>query len=243
MGGIQPDCLTDIIEDGRQDGGAARVLFSYPDPLPMAGWTEDVLRGETDYEEACNRLWGLRHSDEPLTFGQRAKGIWIEWVNGHRRERPPRHLRPPWSKSEGYCLRLTLILFLLRQVCEETKAQEVDEASVAGAVQLIDYFKSHARRVYASVADQGDDGRIGRALKWMKRRLARGDTITARLAQMYRICNDSDEGKQLFLDLQELGYGTVTEEAKGSVFFHLKGHPTPAPKREATAGSSQQATD
>jgi hypothetical protein len=232
-GGIQPDCLGDIIDDGRQDGGAARLLLSYPDPLPNADWTEDTFQGVAEYEKVCGKLWNLPSLDTPQTIGRKAKELWIEWVNDHRRQKPPFHLRPVWSKAEGYSLRLALILFLLRKVCNETTADEVDEPSISGAIKLIDYFKCHARRVYACTADLGDNTRIGRALRWVKRRLVRGDTITARLAQMYRICNDADEAKKLFEDLEELGHGTVTEEAKGSVVFHLRGHPAPAPKQEA----------
>ena len=33
-GGIQPDALGDLVDDAREDGFSARILFSYPDPLP-----------------------------------------------------------------------------------------------------------------------------------------------------------------------------------------------------------------
>jgi hypothetical protein len=220
-GGIQPACLPDLIEDGREDGFAARILFSYPDPPRNKDWTEDTVEGADEYAKLCESLWLLKQTNDPLKLSGAAKAVWVEWVNGHRKEETPDHLRPAWSKMEGYCARLALILFLSRQACEQTAGADVDEPSVRGAVRLITYFKSHARRAYSCTADREDNGRIAHALRWVRRREAHGDKVTARLAHMYGLCKDADEAKRLFLDLEELGYGRVTEEARGSVVFRL----------------------
>ena len=153
-----------------------------------------------------------------MTFSTAAKAIWIDWVNAHRKESPPDNLQPTWSKAEGHCARLALVLFLARQAANETKGSKIDETSIRGAIKLIEYFKSHTRRVYGCVTDQQDTSRIGNALRWVKRR---GGVVTAREANQYGLCKNSEEAKELFFDLAELGFGTVTEKARGSVVFRL----------------------
>lgn len=221
LGGIQPDALGDLIDDSREDGFSARILFSYPDPIANKEWSEASVSGVPAYRSICQKLWRLKPSRDPITFSPAAKEVWIEWVNAHRREEPADTLRPMWSKLEGYCLRLTLILFLTRQVAGETQATEIDDPSITGAVKLVSYFKSHARRVYRSATQSKDEGRIASALRWIKRRLSTGDRITARLAHMHGLTKSSAEARELFDDLAELGHGTVTEESRGSVVFHL----------------------
>ncbi len=219
IGGVQPDALTDLIDDAREDGFSARILCSYPDPLPNRSWNEDTVKETSQYASVCESLWNLEPAPKPITFSPEAKAIWIDWVDRHRQESPSDNLRPTWSKAEGHCLRLALVLFLARQVCKETKATQIDPASITGAIKLIEYFKSHARKVYGRMADQKDDTRIGRALRWIKRY---GGTVTARKAHMHALVKDTAEATELFEYLAELGYGTVTKESRNSVVFRLK---------------------
>jgi hypothetical protein len=101
---------------------------------------------------------------------------------------------------------------------------------------LIDYFKSHARRVFESASIQKDDKRIGirigNALKWVKKR---GGTVTAREAQMHGVCKDADAAKQLLEDLQEAGYGVVTEYPSKKVEFRL--HDATAAQQHPTSNT------
>lgn len=217
-GGIQPDALGDVIENNREDGFSARILFSYPNPIPNKDWTEDTIEQSILYAGICESLWSMKPIKNPITFSPAAKKLWIEWINAHRKETPPDNLRPTWSKMEGHCARLALVLFMLRKQCNVTKSKQIDEPSIDGAIRLIEYFYNHAHRVYSASAVQTDTGRIGNALRWIRKQ---GGTVTARLASMNGLCKDSDAAKELFDDLAELGYGTVTKEKRGSVVFRL----------------------
>jgi hypothetical protein len=232
-GGLQPSILNDVIDDSREDGLSARILFSYPDPLKPADWKEVPIKGADKYAQVCEALWNLKPSDEPMTFSKTAKEKWVTWVNALRKQEPPVNLKPCWSKAEGHSLRIALILFLSRKVSGETKATEIDVASVEGAVRLTDYFLSHARRVYAAAISKKDDGRIGHALRWISKHLGQGHKITARLAKINGLTKDTEEAKMLFLDLQELGHGDVVEGPQGHVEFRLHTppithHPSPS---------------
>ena len=212
-GGIQPDALCDVIDTSREDGFSARILFSWPDPTPHGNWSEATIEQSLDFTSiCCEQFAALEPSSEPLTFSEAAKSHWVEWVNRHRIEQPKDPLRPTWSKAEGHCLRLTLVLHLARQACNETKSAQIDVPSIVGGIKLIEYFKSHARRVYGHASMASDDGRIAKSLRWIKKH---GGKVTARIASMNGFTRSSDEAKQLFRVLEELGHGRVAEGRQG----------------------------
>lgn len=227
MGGIQPDALGAIIDDRSEDGFAARVLFSYPDAIPPGKWNENVTENDLLYHGVCRSLWEMELSDRPVTFSPEAKAEWEEFVNEHRKEKPPTNLRPVWSKMEGYCARLILVLYISKVACAEVKgapldnAFEVDPETVIGAAALIDYFKTHAQRVYGYVTNNHDRGRIGKALRWIK---AHGGKVTAREARQYGLAPDPDEAKSLLKDLADLGFGEVEYRKKNNIVFTLAEH-------------------
>jgi DNA polymerase-1 len=82
--------------------------------------------------------------------GRRA---WQRFTETHAEERNaenfPPHLIGPWSKLRGYAARLALIVHFLRWACGETQGEDVDGESMTRAALLVDYFKAHARKVYA----------------------------------------------------------------------------------------------
>jgi len=227
-GGIQPDALPDLIDDSREDGFAARILFSWPDPIPHGNWSEATVQRDLPYASLCEQLFDLPQSKKPITVSAPAKKLWIKWVNAHRAELPSDNLRPTWSKAEGHCLRLTLVLHLARKFCNETKSGKIDEASMVGGIKLIEYFKSHAKRVYANLAITIGKDRIPRALRWIRKQ---GGSVTARLARQNGFTKDADEAKQLFRDLEELDHGTVTKGKQGNVTFTLRAN-TPTGKED-----------
>ena len=142
-GGIQPDVLGDLVDEAREDGFASRLLFAYPETPAVADWNENVIAESTMYAGVCDTLYNLDPA-KPLTLSPEAKARWIEWVNRHRHETVQDSLRPTWAKAEGQCARLALVLFELRRACNETHSEQVDETSLKGAIQLIEYFKAHA---------------------------------------------------------------------------------------------------
>lgn len=220
VGGIQPDALPDLIDDTREDGFSARILFAWPDEIPHGDWTEETIQGSLFYASICEQLFDLPHSDEPIKVSLSAYELWIEWVNAHRAESPLDNLRPTWSKAEGHCLRLTLVLHLARKFCNETRSKDIDEKSMAGGIAIIDYFKSHALRVYGNLPNVIGKDRIPKAIKWIRKH---GGTMTARKAKLNGFTKTVTDAKELFDDLQELGCGIVSEGKQGSVTFTLTG--------------------
>src|SRR5262249_32100944 len=82
----------------------------------------------------------------------------------------PPHLVGPWSKLRGYGARLALILHYLRLTCGEGDGEEVDGESVERAARLVDYFKSHLRKVHVLMDADPHVASARRVLRWIQER-------------------------------------------------------------------------
>jgi hypothetical protein len=104
-----------------------------------------------------------------IAFDPAARERWVAWVNAFRAEMRheafPASLRGPYAKLEGYAARIALTVSLLRQAYEAVERQafeavdeptdrpgDVTAADVAGAIQIVEYFKAHTQRVRAHLA-------------------------------------------------------------------------------------------
>lgn len=85
-------------------------------------------------------------------------------------------------------------------------------------VPLVGYFKAHARRVYGAANERGDGGRLGAALRWIRKH---GGETTARKLRMYGVggVRSALEAEGLLADLAAHGHGALTPEARGSLAF------------------------
>jgi putative DNA primase/helicase len=215
-GGFQPATVGDLVANGREDGLAARFLLAWPGAPENTAWTEDVVKGADDYHDICKGLWELPQCDEPVTLTSEAKARWVGWVNAHREQKPPPMLEPVWSKAEGYCLRLALILHLARRACNEGKGAQVGREDVEGAIELARYFMAHAKRIYAGHASDGDHTPAGRALSWVAKRRDRGFTThPARLMHMNGLCKTTDDANRMCRYLAETGHGRLVVGTRG----------------------------
>jgi hypothetical protein len=99
---------------------------------------------------------------------------------------------------------------------------------MAAAGDLIDYFKSHTRKVYAMLRATPEDKQVLTALAWIKRQPER--KVSARDLQHAGVTGitTSEEAQNLLEQLKERGYGRVevckSKHGKPSFIFTL--HPT-----------------
>src|SRR5262249_31924685 len=82
----------------------------------------------------------------------------------------PDFLRGPWSKLRGYCARLALIVQCLRWAADGNGAEDgdVNGDSVDAAAELVCYFQSQARKVYAVMDADPRVADARRVLKWVR---------------------------------------------------------------------------
>jgi hypothetical protein len=166
VGGLPPGELVRMRAELRTtDGSLDRILFAYPESLPAIGedWADVDPRLVQVWPEVLQRLWRL--APEPASGGDTrphfvrlshsGRKSWERFRQQHadevNAESFPDILRGPWFKLIGYCGRLALIIHQLRVATEEAVHEDVDGDSVDRAAQLVRYFKSHARKVYAAV--------------------------------------------------------------------------------------------
>jgi len=205
------------------------VLFSYPDDVRIT-WTDDVVSedAENGYEDVVQRLMSLQPFDfdtpQVLSMTPKAHALFVEFANELYEQIAdpdlPPHLRGPWLKMEGVCARLGLIIQLSRWAARETELENIEPASIIGAVALIKYFQSHARRVYSSLSCTPTDKKVEQAITWIQ---AHGGNASAREIQMHKVAGvkSATEAKALMRDLEDRGFGQVTEGTKGKILFTL----------------------
>jgi len=240
IGGIQPSMLSELVDkQGREDGFLHRFLFSWPRSMPRR-WSNRYVSDEvkTQYGVIVSRLLALTpraddrdadgeeseggggHSPISLPFTANAQHIWAEWYNGHFLEPEVTslaedYLSGPWAKLEAYAPRLALILHLARIADGDPTAGGmcVDEESLTAALAIVEYFKSHVRRVYALLHAHPEDLQFATFLTWLQKQP--GIVVTARQVQQAHLSGvrSAGDAKELLLKAEERGYGK-TQEAR-----------------------------
>ena len=122
----------------------------------------------------------------------------------------PEMIRGPLAKLEGYGARFALLLHLCRWVCGEAQGEHVDESSVLGAAALVEYFKSHARRVYSHLQARPDDQRVARVIRWIQ---GHGGECTLRDLLRGNVggCKRRQEAETLLQELVDRGLGQLRD--------------------------------
>jgi hypothetical protein len=168
IGGIQPAVLPEF--DGeRGDGLLERFVFAYPQPY-VGGWSDDEVSDKTQqcYEATIARLYKLRYATDghgdpfpsKVPMSEEAKKAFVRQYNDlHQDMSNPEFsqaLAPAWAKLDGLLARLALIIAMTRVVeykmAGDTAYEEVTEADMDSALALLEYFKNHTSRTYASLA-------------------------------------------------------------------------------------------
>ena len=183
-GAMTPDMLRPCLDNGgKEDGFTDRILIGYPEMVEVR-YTEDTIPEDVTeaWSEAIKALWHRRMMftsegrDRPdiINFTSWGQEAFKKWFNAHCEESEqddfPRHLRGPWAKMRGYCARLALVLECLDRAYDPTSTGSPSGVSVEAlqrAIEIIDYFKAHARRVHFLIQGHNVDNADARAiLKW-----------------------------------------------------------------------------
>ncbi len=227
-GGIQPGVLQRALGvEHRESGMAARFLLAFP-PRRVKGWTEAEIdpRQEARYAEVLNRLYDLPLTCDaegrtgPLVVGMSpaAKAVFIRFVesNGREHHELSGDLAAAWSKLEEYPGRLALVIHFVRWAANDPtlESQEtVDAASMLAAVQLVEWFKHEARRVYGLLSESESEREQRRLVEWIERK---GHPVTPRdVQQGCRWLKASGAAERALLALVGAGAGTWLPSAKG----------------------------
>ncbi len=196
LGGVQPGILKrGLTNENLENGLAARILMAMPEAI-HAAWTEDDVCDATK-DAYCDLIHGLRDIplngppaeaepfDIPLSAG--AKKLWVDFYNeqnaGGEDGRKP-NVSAMWSKIEGYCARLALILSTVRAVSEGIDCGAIDERSMQDGITLANWFGKEAERVYRVIGQQGAVDDKSQLVAFIKK--AGGKTSASELAHGIR---------------------------------------------------------
>jgi hypothetical protein len=208
VGTTQPETFRRALgREHFEDGLLPRFLLAMP-PRKAREWTEQVVDVDVakGFAAVIDRLYSLDMrptgvGDEPwvLPLSAEAKEVWIAFYNQHGREQIDLDgdLAAAWSKLEGYCARLALLIELAgwagsarppqgkactlgESLAAALGPQSVSAQSVEAAVKLVEWFGYEAQRVYALLGDSEEDRELHRLTDWIR---ARGGSVTARELQ------------------------------------------------------------
>jgi len=194
-GSIQPGILRRALSnEHRESGMAARLLMACP-PRKAKVWSETEIPPALEDEIArlLSRLYDLEPSvdaDEdgcPVVVGltPEAKAAWEAYFNAHGQEQADLtgDLSAAWSKLEEYAARLALVIHFARWAADDptlTSVDAVDAESMGIGIQLANWFKGEARRVYGMMSEDEESRNRRRIVEWIGRK---GGTVTPRDVQ------------------------------------------------------------
>jgi hypothetical protein len=237
LGSLQPDMMSELKDkDGRADGFFDRLLFSFPPPRSVVGWSDSEVSDQDveDWDRIVQRLLLL----QPITeSGESARPQYLEFDSAARQQFAdhcnslaaevlapgfPETLFGFYAKLRGHCARFALILHELR-IAAAVDQQSVREGpitagDVAGAVALCDYFKGHFRAVTLAVEETAEDKLVEQVIGWMRKtervRIRPRDLYRNRVAGLKK----STAAEQTLKLLVDRGLGTLDKSGRSSEF-------------------------
>lgn len=222
IGAIPPAVLDDL---RGEDGFLDRFLVTYPEWVAERAedWGGVSQASRDAWDSSVRGLLSLPSSGQPayLPLSLTGRTAYQEFTARQADEVNaddfPDHLRGPWRKLRGYCLRLALILHGLDAACDGLDEQAVDGCAVERATRLVTYFKAHARRVGVAINADRQVSNARNVLRW----LAHHDQPVIRFRDLYL----SVRSKGRFPDVDSLRatltfltkHGFLRPQEKGSV--------------------------
>lgn len=231
-GGIQPGILLKSLgTEHRESGLAARFLFACP-PRIAKQWTATEIdpEREKEFSEILDSLYDLpihEVNGEPwriFELSPEASAEYIRFYESHARETADHSgdMAAAWSKLEETPGRLALVIHLIRWAAHDStlKSQDVvDLHSMRAAIQLTEWFKNEAARVYSLITETVEQRNQRKLVEWLARK---GRPVTVReVAQGCRWLRASGMAENALLSLIAAGFGDWERSPSGQ-----PGHPT-----------------
>jgi hypothetical protein len=227
-GGIQPGTLRRVLcPEFFEAGLAARLLLAMPPRRPRK-WSECEVDPDTRLAMArlFERLQALDPEQLPdgprpvlVSLSADGKAAWIAFLDAHAAEQVERagDLAAAWSKLEGCCARLALVLHCCRQAAGDTSLADpgrVDRQSVEAARELVRWFGRETERVYCLLGEAEGESEDRAALEWVK---ARGGRTTVREFQRAfgRRYASADAAEEALRRLARQGWLAVEQQEPG----------------------------
>lgn len=215
---IQPGVLATALTGTDYDSGlVARLLLSMP-PTPTRRWRPGGVSPmvERAFSAMVEKLYALDMPEDEhgtpmpraVTIDKVAGQVWSDYYNELNRlmAGQDERARAMLSKLEGGAARLALVIHLGRVASgEPASADVIDGESMHRGIELANWFRREAERVYARLAE-GDDDREARQLLDIVSR--KGGSVSGReLVQSSRKFKTVKDAEAALSRLVDSGHG------------------------------------
>ena len=186
--------------------------------LEVSGEVESVFEGllwmEMNIDSEGNA------SPKVLGLMPDAQDAWVAFYDDHaaqQAELAGGDLAAAYSKLEGYCARLALVIHCVRSADHDTtlvSADYIDAESIERAVRIIRWFCDETRRIYAMFGESDEQAEQRKLLEIIRNK---GGRITVRqLMQASRSYRGGADMVRFSLEeLQQLGWGRLQKQETG----------------------------
>lgn len=155
-GGIQPDILSDLAKDNRAENGfLSRFIFAYPDLADKQPYSNKKLNADSlmKYHKYLNVLTTIPEIVD-LKLSNEAELIYANWYNDNAEKtnnEPTGYLKGVYGKLDVISLRLAIVVHGMYLVCEQNTSTEISATTMQTAIELIEYFRATALKVYHKI--------------------------------------------------------------------------------------------
>ncbi|MBE0662575.1 MAG: DUF3987 domain-containing protein [Bacteroidales bacterium] len=167
-GGIQPDLLPTLAKDARAESGfLARFVFAFPDNPVKPNYSKDVVPPEL-FQQFGLFLESLAKIPETITLklGEEAELYYAEWFN-HNAETSNAteigYLKGVYGKFDIICIRIAIVIRGMNMFFNSETSDEITFEEMKAAVDITEYFRATALKVYDRIFGEGKLPPINRA--------------------------------------------------------------------------------
>jgi len=227
IGGIQPDVLYEIKENGQNDGLTERLLFCYENQSidPILESFEIPASLKRSLKECLNRLLKLRDTEnETIPLSSEAQRFFLEseYEISKRVQLKDFDARFEAVEIKGisYIGRIALILHLVKNATGETLSNQVELETMQQAKEIVEYFLIQARVAFNMISQEPAEKTVNRAVDWIRRKglievRPSRDIVTNKVAG----CKKVSEARKMLSEMHDYGYGYWDKPKDRFIFF------------------------
>ena len=164
VGGIQPGVLPEMAKENRSiNGFLQRFCFIFPDKIEVPTYRSEELSYEIkeEYRNYIKKLLSKTGYREVIRLSDRAADLYGSFYNKNaalnNSGKQPEYLNEVNAKLNIIVLRIALVFHCSHWACGDKKDTDISPKTMDSAIQLAEYFRANAKKVYAAISQTSTD--------------------------------------------------------------------------------------